>query len=404
MGYGTGVLMAYHVYYFNRGLTTTILGATSLQLARSAGVAQNNLLFMRGLGFVLGPALSGRALGKAMWSGNSQAAFIFLLLWKAATQFAVPYLSSCQYSTMLGLMLFQLGFAMGVIGTLVEVLSCQVYKDKCTFHLTIYFGIYALGGMAGPYVTIYAPDHAWQFMGWIDLALAAFVLKKRLLSGKPRNWKAKIRGNAEEAVDETDASEGLKTSVNNSRQCPASAFIRCCLFNFLSEAVQTAMSSWIFTFMFDTLGQSKTLAANSSSLFYASFIAMRLVTLPLQLRMQASFFVQSSIVVIAIGALVFYQYATQAMSGNGFSEGMLLLGVTLLGAGTCPLGSAIIGAMRQQGHISAERMGFYAATGTVGCMCGMWVPGIVSLPSIQVVWTAMLVVVSLTSCRDVPLI
>jgi len=400
MGYGTGILQAYHVYYFNRGLTTTILGATSLQLARDAGIAQNNLLAMRGLGFVIGPALSGPALGKAMWSGNSQSAFIFLLLCKASSQFAVPHLS--HFPVMLGLALFQLGFSMGVIATLVEVLVCKIYKEKTGIALTIYFGIYAVGGMCGPYVTIYAPNYAWQIMGWIDVALAAIVLKNRLLKGKPRNWKAKIRGNAEEAR-ETDASKNLHTSTN-CRKCPTGVYVRCCMFVCLSEAIQTAMSSWIFTFLFDTLGQTKSLAAFFSSFFYVIFIVTQAALLPLQLRLRASVFVQFSIIIIAMGALVFCHYAEQATSGRGvFPKRMLLLGVALLGVGTCPLGSNIIAAMRYHGDISAERMGFFCTSATMGTMLGMWIPGLVALSRIQLIWAAILTALGFASCHDVPL-
>jgi len=254
----------------------------------------------------------------------------------------------------------------------------------------------------GPYVTIYAPNYAWQIMGWIDLALAAIILKKRLFKGKPRNWKAKIRGNAEETT-EADACESLCTATN-CRKCPSGTYVRGCLFNLLSEAIQTAMSSWIFTFLFDTLGQTKSLAAYFSSFFYVTFIVMRAVTLPLQLKLRASVFVQASVIIIVIGALVFCHYAEQAASGRGvFPEGMLLLGVALLGAGTCPLGSSIIGAMRYHGDISAERMGFFCTSGTIGTMLGMWIPGLVALSRIQLIWATMLTALSFASCYEVPL-
>merc|ERR1711956_119237 len=202
---------------------------------------------------------------------------------------------------------------------------------------------------------------------------------------------------------EVDTSESLRTSTN-CRQCPNGTYVRGCLFVLLSEAIQTAMSSWIFTFVFDTLGQTKSLAAYFSSFFYVTFIVMRAVTLPLQLRLRASVFVQSSTIIIAAGALVFSHYAEQAASGKGvFPEGMLLVGIALLGAGTCPLGSSIIGAMRYHGDISAERMGFFCTSGTIGTMLGMWVPGLVALSRIQLIWTAMLAALSLASCHDVPL-
>jgi len=402
MGRGTGVLQAYHVYYFTRGLTTTILGTTSLQLARSSGMAQNNLLLLRGLGFTLGPMMTGSLLGKAMWCGESQNTFVLLVTIKSLCELLIP--SFGESAWLLGMAFFTLGFAMAVVGTFVDILLCQIHRERCSGPLTVYYALYGLGGMLGPYITLLVPDYAWQFIGAVDLAIAAAIFKNRCLSGKPREWKMKVRQVDPKALLERSRPQEPRTP-NTAKAVPMSVFARglCC--SFLNECIQTAMSSWVFTFVVDTLGQPPTLGATFSSTFYVPFIMVRCLMLPLTRFVPPSVFLQAGIYITSIGALIFWWYGEKVLAepDGDFPMGMLLLGTALLGTGTCPLGSVIIGAMASHGEISPQRIGWYGTACTLGTTCGMWLPGLIKLSQIELIWSSMICVVALASLQDFPL-
>jgi len=402
MGRGTGVLQAYHIYYLTRGLTTTILGTTSLQMARSSGMAQNNLLVMRGLGFTLGPVMTGSLLGKAMWSGESQSTFVLLLTVKSMCEFFIP--AFAERAFLLCMALFTLGFAMAVIGTFMNILLCQIHGERCSVPLTVYFALYGIGGMLGPYLTLWAPNCAWQSIGLIDLVLAVAVFKNRLLFGKPRNWKMKVRQVDPSALLD-QCRQQQPDSPKLTKPVPMGVFVPGLFFAFLNECIQTAISSWIFTFVVDTLGQAPAAGATFSSTFYVPFIMVRCLMLPLARFVQPSVFVQGGIYVTTVGALVFCWHGEKALGGTAsdFHMGAMLVGTALLGVGTCPLASSIIGAMASHGDISSQRMGWYGTASTLGTTCGMWLPGLIRLSVIEFVWSSIICVVAVVSLRDFPL-
>ncbi|CAK0910649.1 unnamed protein product, partial [Prorocentrum cordatum] len=182
---------AYFPWYFIRGLTTGIAGAGSLFIARSTGVPQHLLIASRGVGLTLGPIAMGDLLGRAVWSGNAECAFALALAVKMATELAIPRLSS---GLALCFTFFLCGWAMAVLDTLGSILVTRIHGESCSGTFARLDMAYSVGCAVAPFVVVAVHERAWPFLAVTDLVLVAVIVRKRLLRGKPRNWKAKIRG------------------------------------------------------------------------------------------------------------------------------------------------------------------------------------------------------------------
>mmetsp|Transcript_68801 Transcript_68801/g.128382 ORF Transcript_68801/g.128382 Transcript_68801/m.128382 type:complete len:441 (+) Transcript_68801:112-1434(+) len=395
MGYGTGVLRAYYAVTFMRGLTTGVAGTTSLYISKQTGLPQHWIFFARGLGLTLGPLIFGKVIGRMVWSGESQSGWTLLLVCKAIAEVAIIRVTS-------GALLFFCFFVIGIVMVVLDVSATihvtRIYGKKCGLPLLIYYTLYGIACILAPWISIGLMLHSWDALALTDLLIAVAVGSRRLFVGKPRNWKAKVRGLAlasPRCEKQEPADEGF---------VPANVLRAGLTGVFIVQATETAMSSWAFTYVKSELGIGVKVAALFPTLFYTSFTVTRGIVMPISNAFLPSLFVQLGVLIGVVASFSFYMLAMQlqseykaaldlsglqaedfvlveSVSDMNLKQKLLLLCVALSGAGSCPLYPMLLSSMRQHGNLSLQQQSWYSTTASVGVALGVWAPGILQLPS-----------------------
>mmetsp|Transcript_31661 Transcript_31661/g.58165 ORF Transcript_31661/g.58165 Transcript_31661/m.58165 type:complete len:443 (-) Transcript_31661:10-1338(-) len=377
MGYGTGV---YYMTFMNmvmRGTITGVIGASSLAVAEKTGVLQRHLVLTRGLGLILGPVAFAPLIGKSLWSGESMS---LLSVWAAARgccEMLVPRLES---HAALYFCFAVIGVAMAVLDTQGLVLVTRVRGAEATVPLIVLAVVYSIGGMIAPFLVVTFGLRAWDLMAAIDFSIAVVVAAKRFGRGKPKDWKLKgCRSPGPSAGSTPVLSQGV-------RQVPNRVFAVGLVLIFMVKTVETAMSSWGFTYAVSAIGLQPRVAAFVPSTHYLGATIMRLLLVPLSTCLVPSTLVQASGLVIIVGGAMLHFYATRLVTmPNPEQEhlGVLLSSVALVGIGCSPIFSLVVSAMRQHGELDARQQGVYVTFANLGNTTGLWLPGLISLPKVQ---------------------
>mmetsp|Transcript_29792 Transcript_29792/g.68616 ORF Transcript_29792/g.68616 Transcript_29792/m.68616 type:complete len:454 (+) Transcript_29792:90-1451(+) len=427
MGYGTGVLRAYYAVTFMRGLTTGVAGTTSLYISKQTGLPQHWIFFARGLGLTLGPLIFGKVIGRMVWSGESQSGWTLLLVCKAMAEVAIIRVSS-------GALLFFLFFVIGIVTVVLDVSATihvtRVYGKKCGSALIIYYTLYGVACILAPWLSIGLMLHSWDALALTDLLIAIAIGGRRFVVGKPRNWKAKVRGLALASPLASPRSE--KQEPADEGFVPAKVLRAGLTGVFIVQATETAMSSWAFTYAKSELGIGVKVAALFPTLFYTSFTLTRCIVMPISNAFLPSLFVQLGVLVGVVASLSFYiialqlqseyQDATAAMiaqtpsrklpledlilveslSDLNLKHKLLLLCVALSGAGSCPLYPMLLSSMRQHGNLSLQQQSWYSTTASIGVALGVWAPGILQLPTFSLYGSVLMFLVTSSYRRIFP--
>lgn len=420
MGYGTGVLRAYYAVSLMRGLTVGVAGASSLYIAQKSGAPQNVLVAARGVGLIIGPAILSRLIGKMVWSGESQSGFAIASAAKVAAELAIP---RAQNEFVLYAAFLVIGLAMAVLDTSAQILITRVHKEQCGLIMLIYCAVYGVGCMVAPFIAIRDPFRVWDLLALIDLVVASSVGCRRLVIGKPRNWKAKVRGNTAASIGqatETPTSPtspvGPTSTEEPAKVLPSRVLHAGMAFVFLAQTTETAMSCWAFTFAATTLHLGKKQAALFPSSFYLSFTTARGLVLILSTKFLPSTIAQVGTMLTVIGSLLFYnltRHAAGCVQVSIASEAELcqsmdirpmLACLALVGAGSCPLYPMMLGSVRQHGDMDAKQQGWFMSAYSSGITAGMFLPGLISLPYIEVFGTMAMFLILSSHIRYFPLL
>mmetsp|Transcript_70025 Transcript_70025/g.193702 ORF Transcript_70025/g.193702 Transcript_70025/m.193702 type:complete len:434 (-) Transcript_70025:147-1448(-) len=403
-GYGTGVLRAYYVVCFMRGVTVGVVGTSSLFIAERSGVPQNMLIAARGLGLTIGPVVLGRAIGKLARSGESQCGFALALAAKMLCEILIPRMAS---SWALYLAFFVIGLSMNFLDTSASILVEMVHGEKCATPMLVYCAVYGTGAMVAPFVAVALPGQAWTLLALIDFAVATAVAGRRLGRGKPRAWRARVQARAELAAP----GNASPTIVAAKVRLPARVLRAGLAFIFVQQAAETAISSWAFTFATSGLGLPARIAAWFPSSFYLSFTATRFIAIPASAALLPSTIAQVGTILILGGALLLNRctcsFSTAVSAGTLPEEltghiHVILFSLAVIGAGTCPLFAMVLASMRQHGEMTAQEHGLFNTCKALGMTMGMWLPGIISLPNADLLWAVCMFLIISSHVRDFP--
>jgi fucose permease len=376
--HGTGVLPVFFAVMFMRGVTVGVVGTSSLFIAQSSGLPQNQLVAARGLGLIIGPALLGKLVGKFVWSGESQLGTASLLLAKAACEAAIPRATSLP--VVLYLSFFVLGLAMTSLDVTKNVLVTRVFGDRCALPLNFYEVTYGLGAMLAPAVTVALRSQAWNVLVLVDLSLALLVATKRLRFGKPRGWKVKLRGVPTCFDDVEKCAQVAKEGV------PRRVLAVGLTFLFVAQACETAMSAWGFTFAATTLGLPVETAAMFPTVFYIAFTGARFLSLWLSSHLPPSTILQVSTALVLAGSVSLHSLDAQAATVQALSTTSFLASVAMIGVGVCPLYATTLACIRRHGDLSSNELALYQTCSALGNTMGLWMPGLLGLPQAERLW------------------
>jgi len=392
-GHGTGVLRAYYLLYVIRGLTVGIVGTCSFFVAQNTGVRQNYLVAARGVGTTIAPALLGHLIGRMINMGEAQMGVALPLLAKLLCELTIPRAES---STCVFLAMFGIGVAMAVLDTMATILIGRVHGKQCGQALVVYDTAYGIGCMVAPFIAVIDPQRAWDFLAAVDFLVCAALAGKRTFRGKPTGWQRKLSS----CSIGSDAASTASSEVR-----PPRLVLRAGLaFTFFVQTAMTAVSCWGFTYAATTLQLPKEVAARIPGAFYAACTLARLVLMPITRVVPPSCIMHAAAVLTLLAAFAFYALDHLVRAGAS-ADALLPLLVAcfmLMGAGFCPHYSLMIAAMQQHGDLAPQEHGWYGTSTCLGVTAGMWLPGYLSLPLIELVGSACLLVVINSNLKEFP--
>mmetsp|Transcript_89868 Transcript_89868/g.277893 ORF Transcript_89868/g.277893 Transcript_89868/m.277893 type:complete len:413 (+) Transcript_89868:3-1241(+) len=390
------------VWHLLRGLTVGIAGTCGLFIARKSGLPQNNLVAARGVGLTLGPAFLGFAVGRIVWSGNSQVGVASALALKMVCELLVPRTDG---ALALYLAFFGIGFATAMLDIFTTVLMSRVHGRRMGTMLVFYDTFYGIGCMIAPFIAVMDPQECWNLLAAFDFVLAAAIAGKRLIAGKPRDWKVKLR----RGCDSPDPSQGKALMAPKP---PPPRVVRAGMaYTFMVQFTMTAVSCWGFTYASTTLGMPASLAATIPGSFYAACTIARLFIAPATLRHRPSVIMHVSILLTVVAAVAFYVldfHLTAALAAGASADTVVSLMPLLvacfmaMGAGFCPHFSLMLAAMQEHGELAPQQHGWYGTSTCLGVTAGMWLPGLVRLPIIELAGSACLLLMLNGFARDFP--
>eukprot|EP00933_Yihiella_yeosuensis_P040871 TRINITY_DN35284_c0_g1_i1.p1 TRINITY_DN35284_c0_g1~~TRINITY_DN35284_c0_g1_i1.p1 ORF type:complete len:469 (+),score=50.43 TRINITY_DN35284_c0_g1_i1:157-1407(+) len=400
-----------------------------MTISARAGIAQNVLVAARGIGLTVSPMLLGKAIGAMVWAGESQTIFAIAAILKVIAEVVIPRSTS---GSTLVLSYALMGVSMSVLDLSASVLVSRVYGKDCALILLAYCGTYGAGCIIAPWVAVYLGDAAWDFLALIDLAMSVMLSFRRYV-GKPRGWKDKIRGpvlaaaklplsspsltsRSDGEIESGDSTEGeaaTSATAASSSRLPRRVLAAGMAFMFVGEATDTSVAAWCFTFAIKDLGYSPTVAATLPSIFYAFFTGFRLLLTFISNKFMPSAIMQASIFFGSVGAICLYLVAkAQAdLLASGLSNAELspywlyTMGccIALMGAGFAPLYAMVQGAVRQHGEMTSTESGFFFTSVNLGVLTGLFLPGIISLPTLDLAGAIVLLSIGASTLREFPL-
>jgi len=240
---------------------------------------------------------------------------------------------------------------------------------------------------------------AWDFLATLDLLVICVVAFRRIC-GKPTNWKIKLRGldgSCSEADSEAQTPKP-KTAV------PPRALVAGMIFIFIVEASETAMSCWCFTYASTVLMLPPKVAALFPSMFYFGFTGARFVVLPISRTLLPSTIAHVGSLLILAGCVTFFLLCGVAStSGNSSAYvNSFLACLLIIGGGSSPLFAMGLGCIKQLGDLDAQEIGLYSSCAAMGICVGNFLPGMVPLPTMELVGALCIVSVLNSHLRYFP--
>ncbi|CAE8595700.1 unnamed protein product [Polarella glacialis] len=443
MGYGTGVLRIFYLVSWMRGMSSGIMATTALDISLRSGIPQPLLVAARGVGLTFSPVIFGKGIGRMVWSGESQSGFALFISIKVVCELVVPRTNSVP---LLYLGYGFIGVAMAALDTSASVLVARVHGKDCGRVLLAYCAAYGVGCLMSSWFCVYlGPFHAWDVLAVSDFLMTATLICSRFGKGKPQDWKAKIRkvevsdpapGNdqsqiqsqksgaakAEQKTPQQEQQERLLQQVQKVQheqqqvgpaRVPGRILRAANAFMFITEAIETSVSAWCFSYGLQELGMTKSRAALLPTAFYFSFTGVRFALAPLTRFMLPSAVMQIGTLIAFIGAAMFAataHFLVALLKGgatmdelSGFWLYMLIASISLMGAGFSPQCAMVQAAVREHGEMTSQEAGYFFTACSLGILAGLFLPGVMALPFLDLLGGLALVAISVACYRDFPL-
>ncbi len=240
-----------------------------------------------------------------------------------------------------------LGYGFGTIG--INLVASRLVPHRPAFVVNLINVLYGVGTVVGPLLTS-AVLRSGGRARWVPAVggLTAFALLPWAFRVLPRDAQARLRE---------------VTPLPSSRAVPVALLLMGALV-FLYGGIESGFSGWAPTYLERTLGFTPASAALSMSIYWLSYLAGRIVSTALALRMGPAVVLEGSLVVLVAGGLVL-----------AFSVGHTwgtTVAMMLLGGATGPIYPSMFGVVTQR---FADRAAFaVSAVSTIGCGGAMLLP------------------------------
>jgi len=386
MGHGTGVLWTYHALYVIRGLTVGIAGASCLFIAENTGLSQSLMVGSRGIGLAFGPIILCGLIGKMIWSGNAELMVGAACAIKVVCELAI---SRVDIAPIVYVAFCGIGLAQGLLDTAGTLLMTRVFGKKAAAPMAIYDIFYSVGCMVAPFIAVWDPLRAWDILASLDFLFAVMLVSKRVRRGKPRNWKAKVRGQPDAVPSDADRESG--TTAPPPFKVPHRVVRIGVAFTFAVQVTMTSVSCWGFTYAVRSLQWQTTDAALIPSMFCAAGFICRLIIAGASSRFAVTSVIHNAALLClfaAMGIPALGHCMTGALSTAVPSAWLALYRVTLIacfmlvGMGTAPHYAMMLAAMARHGELDSRVHGIYNTVASLGITVGIWAPGACGLPAV----------------------
>jgi fucose permease len=239
------------------------------------------------------------------------------------------------------------GYGFGTIG--INLVASRLVPHRPAFVVNLINVLYGVGTVVGPLVTS-AVLRSGGRARWVPAVggLAACALLPWAFRVLPRDAQARLRE---------------VTPLASSRTVPVALVLMGALV-FLYGGIESGFSGWAPTYLERTLGFTPASAALSMSIYWLSYLAGRIVSTALALRIGPAVVLEGSLVVLVAGGLVL------ALSvGHAWGTTVAMV---LLGGATGPIYPSMFAAVTQR---FADRAPFaVSAVSTIGCGGAMLLP------------------------------
>lgn len=240
-----------------------------------------------------------------------------------------------------------LGYGFGSIS--INLVASRLLPHRPAFVVNLINVLYGVGTVVGPLVTS-AVLNAGGKARWVPAVggLAACALLPWAFRVLPRDAQAGLRE---------------RTPLAPARALPVALVLIGALV-FLYGGVESGFSGWAPTYLERTLGFTPANAALSMSIYWLSYLAGRIVSTALALRIGPAVVLEGSLVVLVAGGLV--------LAGSVGHTGGTTVALVLLGGATGPIYPSMFGVVTQR---FANRAAFaVSAVSTIGCGGAMLLP------------------------------
>lgn len=382
MGYGTGVLRAQYMYCVLRGLSVGTIGVTGGIIVLQSGAAQNYLFLARGIGLVVGPLVLSKVIDRCFFSGESQSFFAVMMLLKMCAAIVIPRVT---FQAGAYLSFFVLGLCSATLDTQLNTLVAKVHGINTSFYMILYCFVYGTGCMVAPFFAVNLQLKAWDALAVVDFFTMSYIVYRRLI-GKPTEWKAKLRAprNDRGEADSHPAGGQLQPRPRVPRRALAAGMA----FIFVVEACETAMSCWCYTFASTVLQLPPGTAGWFPSAFYMGFTGARFIVLPLSRWLLPSTIAHLGSFLIISGCVAF-NILTGLVAANPADTyvyvGPLLFSLFAIGSGSSPLYATTLASIERLGDLTAQEVGLYSSSAAMGMCAGNFTPGVVPLPTMELI-------------------
>lgn len=240
-----------------------------------------------------------------------------------------------------------MGYGCGTIG--INLVASRLLARRPAFVVNLINVLYGVGTVVGPLLTSAVLRSGGQAR-WVPAigGLAAFALLPWAWRVLPRDAKGRLR----EA-----------TPAREARALPV-ALVLIGVLVFLYGGVESGFSGWAPTYLEYTLGVTPASAALSVSVYWLSYLAGRILSTALALRIGPGVVLEGALAVLVVGGVVLALSVGHALGTT--------IGMILLGGATGPIYPSMFGIVTQR---FADRAAFaVSAVSAIGCGGAMLLP------------------------------
>mmetsp|Transcript_21629 Transcript_21629/g.67522 ORF Transcript_21629/g.67522 Transcript_21629/m.67522 type:complete len:197 (+) Transcript_21629:2-592(+) len=177
------------------------------------------------------------------------------------------------------------------------------------------------------------------------------------------------------------------------------------------QLTTTSVSCWAFTYASEAFRMPASLAAMIPGSFYAASTVARLFIAPATVKFRPSAIMHLGVLVTLVAAVAFYAldgHVAALLAGGADASRAVAFAPLLvacfmaMGAGGSPHFSLMLAAMQEHGDLAPQHHGWYGTSTCLGITMGMWLPGVIRLPVVELAGATCLFLMINSCSRDFP--